>query len=478
MAFNVFYAWQMDTQTKLNRWFIETAIKAAIKIVRQEAQQAVDELLLERALPLPEDANVVDPDTLTDAPEDENIVFQWGAHGHIGATLIAETILERIAGCGAFIADVSFTGKTTTHDKRKKKLPNSNVMIEVGAASRLVGWERMILVMNTDYGAVIDLPFDMKHRHCQVMYSLKTWDDPNRVAKAKQLAKDIAAQLRPMYQDAMLKAAEGRRQQMEAANLTAQSITVTERPRALQIRNEFEDTLRGNKFHNFKAQIGIMALSIVPAIKPPNHVEYTSSQFTLFHNFFHPIGRQGRSQMRQVTNGTILATSFDMTPDALTYVREDGSILAARNLVYGRDEIFHMMQQIPKVDVSKPWQLGMETYQPDLIAIVSKYLMGLKELGVIGPWFVGISLLKMHNVCLIPSEQGALLYVRGSCTSFQSTDLRADMLTDTIVIAPEANISKVDELETLLKRPLKQIWKSCGFVGYPKFSNRGYEIIE
>src|ERR1700722_2734217 len=101
MSFNVFYAWQMDTSTKLNRWFVEDALKKAIKQVRKEAQQEPEnELKLERADPLSEDADIADPDTVSDVLEDGDIVLQWGAQGHTGATLIAETILERIADSG------------------------------------------------------------------------------------------------------------------------------------------------------------------------------------------------------------------------------------------------------------------------------------------------------------------------------------------------------------------------------------------
>ena len=83
MSFNVFYAWQMDTRSKLNRRFIEAAIKTAIKKIRAELQQEADaELKLERAMPLPEDANVVDPDAEPDSAEDSDIILQMGAQSH------------------------------------------------------------------------------------------------------------------------------------------------------------------------------------------------------------------------------------------------------------------------------------------------------------------------------------------------------------------------------------------------------------
>jgi hypothetical protein len=112
MAFAVFFAWQADRPAKLNRNFIEKAIKAAIKQLRkEESQTADDQLMIDPAPKIDQD----EPDE-PDLDGDKDIEYQWGARGQMGAGLIGETIFQRIRDCGAFIADLSFTTLVATVD--------------------------------------------------------------------------------------------------------------------------------------------------------------------------------------------------------------------------------------------------------------------------------------------------------------------------------------------------------------------------
>jgi hypothetical protein len=99
-----------------------------------------------------------------------------------------------------FIADITPTTTVKTDDGRVKKVPNANVLVEVGAAALTgKGWDRIVLVMNTTKAMVDELPFDLRHRQCQVTYALGDWEDGQRAEKAKQLTDAIILQLRPMY---------------------------------------------------------------------------------------------------------------------------------------------------------------------------------------------------------------------------------------------------------------------------------------
>ena len=58
-------------------------------------------------------------------------------------------------------------------DKPIKLSPNPNVLLELGYAAGIVGWENVICILNTDYGSEKELPFDIAQRRL-TPYSLKT----------------------------------------------------------------------------------------------------------------------------------------------------------------------------------------------------------------------------------------------------------------------------------------------------------------
>jgi hypothetical protein len=80
--------------------------------------------------------------------------------GEMGTPHIAETIFTKIEHAKIFIADVSIINS----DYKKRKTPNPNVLIELGYAARVLGWNKIICIYNTDYGTYDDLPFDLKYR--------------------------------------------------------------------------------------------------------------------------------------------------------------------------------------------------------------------------------------------------------------------------------------------------------------------------
>ena len=53
-----------------------------------------------------------------------------------------------------------------------KRLCNSNAAIEAGNAADALGWDRVILVMNTFFGPAEQLPFDIIHRRHPIQYKL------------------------------------------------------------------------------------------------------------------------------------------------------------------------------------------------------------------------------------------------------------------------------------------------------------------
>ncbi len=138
----VFYSWQSDLPSNMTRNIIQDSIESAVKLLR-------DIVYIE-----------ADRDT----------------KGKFGSPDISQTIFSKIDECDIFIADVSAVCQYETTDKdgnkKVKYMPNPNVMLELGYASHVVGWDNVICVLNADYGAPEDMPFDIASRRL-TPFSLK-----------------------------------------------------------------------------------------------------------------------------------------------------------------------------------------------------------------------------------------------------------------------------------------------------------------
>lgn len=123
----IFYSWQSDDKQSKN--FIEKCLKNAIKS-------------------LEDDPTLDSRPTLDDSTK-----------GKMGAVDIPATIMEKIDNCDVFVADLSFIGE---HNRRK--LINQNVLYELGYMIGKRTENRVIMLFNSDFGEIKDLPFDISHR--------------------------------------------------------------------------------------------------------------------------------------------------------------------------------------------------------------------------------------------------------------------------------------------------------------------------
>ena len=137
-AHTVFYSWENDRLSTVNRSFIEKCLENAIKKINKELPY---ELFL-------------DKDT----------------RGAPGSPNIPDIICQKIDASFCFVADV-----TPVTKEKDKLLPNANVMYETGFAVSSLGDKRVILVNNSHYGNVEKLPFDIKIRRI-ANYSLSKSD--------------------------------------------------------------------------------------------------------------------------------------------------------------------------------------------------------------------------------------------------------------------------------------------------------------
>jgi hypothetical protein len=134
----IFYSWQSDLPSNGNRNLIGDAIDKAVKYLKNAVE----------------------------------IVADRDTQNMIGSPNIEETIFEKIDNCDLFIADVSIVGSYEDTNGRLKHTPNANVLIELGYAVRVLGWDRVICIINADHGGAERLPFDLCH-HRVLSYSIE-----------------------------------------------------------------------------------------------------------------------------------------------------------------------------------------------------------------------------------------------------------------------------------------------------------------
>lgn len=158
----IFYSWQSDTPREIGKDFIRGALDKAV------AGLEIDDA--ER----PE----VDQDTA----------------GVLGSPAVADTILRKIREAGVVVVDVTITGKTPAG----KRLINSNIGIELGYALGVHGDGVLLKVMNTYYGGISKLPFDLQHHRWPVKFCLApSATEPQRQEVADELTdklREIIAQ--------------------------------------------------------------------------------------------------------------------------------------------------------------------------------------------------------------------------------------------------------------------------------------------
>lgn len=148
MKYTIFYSWQSDLPNSTNRGFIEDVINRAVKDINSSDEY--------------EAYVILDRDT----------------KGVPGSPNISQTLLEKIKKCDAFVADISIV--TGWKEPGDRPSPNPNVLLELGYAIALLGWERIVLFCNDIYGTDEKLPFDIR-QHRRIDYRLSKGSDKQQV---------------------------------------------------------------------------------------------------------------------------------------------------------------------------------------------------------------------------------------------------------------------------------------------------------
>jgi hypothetical protein len=162
MTDTVFYSWQSDLSNATNRGLIEAALEKAAKAIREDA-------------------------TIELSPRVERDTANVP-----GSPDIVATIFQKIDSASAFVCDVSTINALSPQEIRR--CPNPNVLVELGYAIGKLGWERVILVLNTAFGRVEDLPFDLRQRRAIAYESFEA--DRDRATPRRRLQTALEARLR------------------------------------------------------------------------------------------------------------------------------------------------------------------------------------------------------------------------------------------------------------------------------------------
>lgn len=172
----VFYSWQSDRPNNINRGFIEKALEAAAKNIRNDDSIAIDP--------------VIDRDT----------------SGVPGSPDIAHTILAKIDQAQIFVCDVSIINNS----EEERPSPNPNVLVELGYALKTMGTERVILVMNSAFGGPEILPFDLRARRTVVYRAVE--GETDRSQERRNLENRLTEALQSVLEHLTVLKSEGKAQ--------------------------------------------------------------------------------------------------------------------------------------------------------------------------------------------------------------------------------------------------------------------------
>ena len=144
----IFYSWQSKTDEKKNRYFIRDAAEEAIRLIKGENQLELHNI---------------------------EIIVQDSTRGVPGNPDIPETIKKRIRECDIFLSDITMIKDQEVLPVLPEPHYSTNVILELGFAQSVVDSDRVITVLNNDYGSVKDdhnkIPFDNRQLRGPIEYS-------------------------------------------------------------------------------------------------------------------------------------------------------------------------------------------------------------------------------------------------------------------------------------------------------------------
>ncbi len=418
MTITIFYSWQSDTDQKCNHYFIRDAAKDAVKALNKDY-------------------------TIEDSPRDE-FRLDHDTDGVPGHPAIVDTILAKIRNCQVFLADVTFVGSTKNHkakNQRSKKtrsnakyLPNPNVMYELGYASAVLSDRQLIMVMNTEYGSPDRRVFNVSHRRAPLKFSL----DPDiGKAEKRQEHEKVRDKIKHAIQ---MMIADGVFEGIEAEKAKSER----DRTEAFEAkRSEFHKKIKKNEFYLSLNDRPALALYIIPQSPLQEPLDWGKHYKGADHGM-KPLCAAGWNNAR-------ITSSYLMNDDRTRSKEIESVVTLERNTgIIQATSIYSMTYQHGQTD---KMFLRIEAIQGEIGEIVSRYLMMLQNVGVDGPWFVGMALLNLPQ-CNIELPGASWI---DHC--FMGGDIAPPLLS----ISTEADFSDREKTAKLMKPCFDLIWMDFNF---------------
>ncbi|MCC6795741.1 MAG: hypothetical protein IT366_11545 [Candidatus Hydrogenedentes bacterium] len=153
----VFYSWQLDSDDRFNRSFIDDCLRLAIRKLNRE--------------------------------DLANTVVHRDTNGANGSAGISKSVLDKLAGSAIIVADLTIVNPKATRRPGEWPACNPSVSFEVGCAWGLIGADSVIGIINTAYGDVKELPVELRLRR-MLKYDLTVGEDKS--SAKEQLVDDLA----------------------------------------------------------------------------------------------------------------------------------------------------------------------------------------------------------------------------------------------------------------------------------------------
>jgi hypothetical protein len=154
--FIIFYSWQADLPDETNRRLIRETLRMASSRLEEEFSNAALHIILDEA-----------------------------TRGRAGSPNIPFTILDKIKNSDAFVCDITTINKSAPVGQRR--VPNPNVIFELGYAVAYLGWDRIVMLFNTFHGAFPDdAPFDIDRQRAS-LYDFNLPETTGKKLTNKQL---------------------------------------------------------------------------------------------------------------------------------------------------------------------------------------------------------------------------------------------------------------------------------------------------
>lgn len=422
MDIKVFYAWQSDRPSEINKDFI---YNAALDACKQISDDSSNDFVLELVQDI---------------------------EGHPGMCDIPKIILEKIKNCNIFLSDLTLVGKTQPKedDRKPRSISNPNVIFELGynvgskVSNESDGFERVVAVMNTAYGEPDEQMFDINHR-VLIKYNLQENSDKSEIDRTqKKLTDDIKDALITILRQVVFP--ERGKTAIDRFN---------------EIRTQFESSVREGKFHGLSHSPGMIAITIVPDKNV--QLKYEDIEKRKFLPF-------GSNQWRQEPCGKSVLYVWE-TPKSdhshserlsIAEVNQEGIVLAA--------DSFFIIKNNSQSKGNNLYIPNLYEYENLVIKSIHDYVMELHQMDIKPSWKIGISLLEVDGCRILPQPRDRQDWeIRG----LRNLCMKNDIITDCVEIC---NINQVDSLHKtaiFLKSTFDDILREFGFPYSPNLYENG-----